>query len=622
MWTIGKSRMLEGAERLCGKIRDFMANSIILQWASSFYPQLERAFRKGCFQNLSDAERHRRVWQYRFRRNCMRAIEQGFTRRLWLRVTSFLLQTAMGSFGAFGVLYGGFTCFLWLLSNPTERTASELVGALILTVVSVPLLHSERSLSVCLRESILAGGFLFGFCGIPEPRFSHDEKGKRHDLFAFLTVILLVTANIWISTTAVFLIFVLFLALLLLFSVPELGVVVVFLFLPFFNLTKHPTLILLLFAGLTELAWLIKAVSGRRKLGFGLLDLLVLLLALCYFITGLSGSGGYASLYSGLAYAAGIFFWFPVRSLLSQKAWRNRALSGLCISSVSVAFLGIFQYISGKAELKWVDNNRFFDIGGRVVATFTNPNILAVYLLLTAPLLLAGAFSSAQKTYVRLLYAVGFLVSVLCLILTWSRGAWLGLLLACLLFFLCYSKMSAGCLMLSAFPILSVLPYLPRSVINRFSSIGSFSDSSIRYRFYTWQGVWRMLNEHHYGIGVGDEAFRAVYPQYAVSGIETVMHSHNLLLQVFVELGLPGGLVFLFFLGLLFFYIIHALSIQTRGERNLFLGAFCALIGALVMGWFDYIWYHIGMLLLFFSVVALMTTYETEEKEDWLYVKT
>ena len=622
MWSFGKSRILKGAERVCGTVRDFMAKSVILQGFSNVYPRLESSFRQGRFQNLSDAERHRRVWQYRFRRRCMRATEESLARRLWLWITSYLLQTAMGSFGAFGVLCGGLSCFLWLLSSSPKRSLSELVGALILTVISVPLLHSERSLSRALKESILIGGFLFDFCKIPETRLFYEEEGKRHDLFALFTAILLATLNLWLP--AVFLLFalIILLAVLLLFTVPEIGVLTVFFMLPFLNFFTHPTLILLLFTVLTELTWLLKAVTGRRTLRFGLLDLSVLLLALCYFVSGLSGAGGKASFYSGAVYAAGICFWCPVRSLLSQKGWRNRALVGLGISSVFTAFLGIFQYISGKAELKWVDSSRFFDIGGRVVSSFTNPNILAIYLLLTAPFLLAGGLSPERKPLARILSVLGFFAVGVCLTLTWSRGAWLGFMIACLFFFLCYSRMSAGALLLSAFPILSALPHLPHNVINRFSSIASFADSSIRYRFYTWQGVLRMLKEHLFGIGVGSEAFFAVYPKYAVSGTETVMHAHNLPLQVFVSLGLPGGLIFLFFLGLLFLYTVHAISAQTHSERNVFLGAACALIGVLIMGWFDDIWYHSGMLVLFFSVAALMTLFETGEGEVVFYEKT
>ena len=52
---------------------------------------------------------------------------------------------------------------------------------------------------------------------------------------------------------------------------------------------------------------------------------------------------------------------------------------------------------------------------------------------------------------------------------------------------------------------------LPKSVLNRFLSIGNLTDSSLQYRLYTWKGSARILKENFWGgIGYGNTAFREI----------------------------------------------------------------------------------------------------------------
>ena len=156
-------------------------------------------------------------------------------------------------------------------------------------------------------------------------------------------------------------------------------------------------------------------------------------------------------------------------------------------------------------------------------------------------------------------------------------------------------------------PIGASVGFLPHAVRNRFSSIGALSESSIRYRLYTWRGVLRMLADHPFGIGVGAQAFSQTYVRYSVSGTETVMHAHNLFLRIMCDLGLAGVLTFSFFLMCLLFRVIGRLqSLPTGESRLLTLSCFSSLLGCLIMGLFDDVWYHFGLTALFFIVCALL----------------
>ena len=115
-----------------------------------------------------------------------------------------------------------------------------------------------------------------------------------------------------------------------------------------------------------------------------------------------------------------------------------------------------------------------------------------------------------------------------------------------------------------------------------------------------------MLADHKWGIGVGDRAFGTVYPVYAVSGTERVMHAHHLILQILIELGIPGCVVLLTFLLLLTLCSAHALRELHGTIRAEALGLMCGILAILIMGMFDYVWYHFGMFCLFFTLCAML----------------
>ena len=119
-----------------------------------------------------------------------------------------------------------------------------------------------------------------------------------------------------------------------------------------------------------------------------------------------------------------------------------------------------------------------------------------------------------------------------------------------------------------------------------------------------------MLLSHPVGIGVGERAWRAIYPHFAVSGTKTVMHAHNLFLQVATELGVVGLLVFLILVG-------TGLRCAVK-EKNV--TAVLSVSGALVMGLFDHLWYYPGMLLPFFSFLAFCTPSERKVTKKALFV--
>ena len=127
------------------------------------------------------------------------------------------------------------------------------------------------------------------------------------------------------------------------------------------------------------------------------------------------------------------------------------------------------------------------------------------------------------------------------------------------------------------------------------------------------------------GIGVGEEAFRNIYPIYALAGVEVAPHAHNLYLQIAVELGMFALIVFLAFIFLYAqFSFSFCKSAMSHSNRKICLGIFCGILAFLIQGLTDYVWYNYRVFLLFWMIVGLgvahvFTAKDTDEEMDHLY---
>ena len=584
---------------LCGRIQRRVRSSPLAVRLRQGYGLLEREFSKGFFSPLCDRGYDRSGYQYRLRQAGMRSREESLLLSLWERAKEYLLDTRVASFGWLFLLTG-----IFFLTEARLSGGGGEIGFLLL-LCSLPLCASRRSLASAVQKSRFFCKMLFDFCGFSPDGFAGSEVGRGRSGFALASALFLAIVARFISPIRCVLGLFLLACIGLLFALPQLNLLLFVLAFPFLQLLPHPSLILGAFVLVMQASFFAKVLWGKREFSFSLCDFLVLLFCLSLFLGGVLGNGDWKEGVL-LSLLAGIYF--PATHLLESLQWRRRCRRCAVLSAGVSAFLGILQYALGKAEIKWVDAARFGDIGGRVTSVFDNPNILAVYLLLIFPLSLCGAFDPQESLGRRLRFGVLGSAILCCLILTWSRGAWLALLAVIGLFLLLHSRRSMALFCLLPLPLLGVCSFLPSAVLGRFLSIGDLAESSVRYRLLTWQGVVRMIREHPFGIGVGSRAFLSVYPDYAVSGTETVMHAHHLLLEITAEMGVWGAVLFCLLLSL---FLLRALA---EGEES---GAGVAIVGAMIMGIFDHLWYSPGLIALFFFILAMTKNGKGESVWEW-----
>lgn len=588
-----------------------LLNSAIGRYLTG-YSRTSRAFADSGMQRLLRSKRKRADRPtFRLRQKLSAVIERSAFCKLGGSLQRALLRTGVSSYGVFMLFFGCYCIVAYYVTINTRLeplTLSYAITGGLAILASLPLFASNKSLAFALRRSLFCRALLVSLFGIAEERLgSYGDRGKERYAPALFFAILLGSLTFLVPPyTILAVIGLVVLALVVLYS-PEVGMLLSVGLCPFLIFFDHPTLVLLIMVGSTAFSYAIKLLCGKRVLRIQLMDSAIFLLLALFVFGGIVTRGGRPSLYSALTYAVLMLIYFMVSNMIRSQEGVRRMLRVLLISCSVVAILGLGQYFFSSMETKFVDMSLFSDLGGRVYSTFENPNMLAEYLALLLPLWLAVSLSS-QRTSRRLGALLGLLLGAACLIVTWSRGAWLGTIVALLFFVLLLGHRALSYLLLCALPGAVLIPMLPERIVRRFTSIGSGVDSSIRYRRYLWEGVHHMLGDHWLtGVGVGENAFCNVYHEYALPGIETAVHSHNVYLQLLCGLGIVGLVVFAVAMLL---WLRRALEYYRFGEwrmpRMIVLGGVAGVLALLVMGLFDDIFYNYRIFFLFWTLMGLV----------------
>ena len=386
----------------------------------------------------------------------------------------------------------------------------------------------------------------------------------------------------------------------LLISKPEFG-----LFCLVFAAPLAPTMAM---AGLSLLALFSLVVrsiiSPNFKWKYDGLGFLIMIFIAVYLVAGITSFAMVKSLSIWAIYLVFTAAYFLVTNVIKSEKQLNNLLTVFVISGLIVCLYGIAQYIFGwDTAQAWMDEEMFTDIKMRIYSTLENPNVLGEYILLVLPAAI-GLMWTRKDILQKVVYAGVSLIMFVALILTFSRGCWIGLLAAAAIF-ITFAAGKLWGLALIALPILPAV--LPESIINRFTSIGDMQDSSTSYRVYIWMGALAMIRDFWVsGIGMGAKAFTEVYPFYSYNGV-VAPHSHNLFLQILVESGIGGIAVFLIIILLFLKKMITGWQLGGKGNVwSVMITAISAgICGFLLQGMFDNCFYNYRVMLVFWYVIGI-----------------
>jgi putative inorganic carbon (HCO3(-)) transporter len=315
--------------------------------------------------------------------------------------------------------------------------------------------------------------------------------------------------------------------------------------------------------------------------------------------------------------------------LMARVLRRSRLRTGLItvylLTSLVVSVVGLRQWFFGAEALAtWVDPTSNLADTTRVYSYLGNPNLLAGYLI-PAVMLSGAAIFAWPRWTPKLLAALSLLVNMACLVLTFSRGGWLGFvgagfaLLVLLVQFWSirfndFWKRWAIPVLLggaAAFLVMSVAALDP--LRDRVMSIfAGRSDSSNNFRINVWMSVIEMIKDRPIlGIGPGNDAFNKIYPLYQQPRY-TALSAYSVFLEIAVEAGVIGLAVFLWLLTVTLgqgWRQLQRLREVQSVQAYWLMAALATMVGMLIHGLVDTIWYRPQVSTLWWLMLALVASY-------------
>lgn len=316
-----------------------------------------------------------------------------------------------------------------------------------------------------------------------------------------------------------------------------------------------------------------------------------------------------------------------------DRAKMTRALGVMFIAGLAEAAIGIYQFF-----FRWGPKG-FLLFGNylRAFGTFEQPNPFAGYLGLIIPVafgVVLGLMFEVQSSRFQVssfrfqvtlfnfeprtlnLVTLAFLAALAlgamlaAAVMSWSRGAWLGIAAGLLVTLVVQSRRALMLTMVVAFVVafvvlMSSINLIPDVIAARFAGIadyfGVFDVRGVRVddanyavveRMAHWQAAWEMWLAHPtFGVGIGNYA--VVYPAYALPRWDDPLgHAHNYFLNIAAETGTVGSVAYLLLWLAAFWQGWRAVRASSGIWRSLAAGLLGTLVALSVHNTFDNLFVH------------------------------
>ena len=327
-----------------------------------------------------------------------------------------------------------------------------------------------------------------------------------------------------------------------------------------FSISAFEPLLLLVF-----LFWLLQGMI-RNQIDLpreGLFGALILLLSLLFLAGG--GATSYPlAIKETLKWVLLVLAYIFTRSKIRTDRAARGVLIALFLTGSAESLMGAVQFFVPMGPPA-------FAVGPfiRAHGMFGQPNPFAGYLGTILPIALAMTLVPHPGRF-RAIATFSFVMIAGGIVLSLSRGAWLGLAISLGVMALAWSPRARKLIVPLAASIvlivaLAMLGLLPQNLAARITSVtdnfGVFDVRSVVLtsenfavveRMAHWQAGWEMFRDYPF-LGVGPGNYPAVYERYYIAPWrEALGHAHNYYLNMAAEAGMPGLLALLLTLGLAF----------------------------------------------------------------------
>jgi len=222
----------------------------------------------------------------------------------------------------------------------------------------------------------------------------------------------------------------------------------------------------------------------------------------------------------------------------------------MCVFIVSIA--GFSEILFKKSAIFFIKNNPFFKIhpiGERMMSTLMHPSVLGSYFVITLP----ACFFMMEKGNKKIIKIAGLFILVLgvsALFFTFSRGAWLGAIIA---FFICYwgrHKKFLLFLMIcfAAFFYLSMIFSAPGYFIKATFSLEGIKEGLIAESRINYIQIMMQMIKGHELFGIGLDHYRIFFNAYSTERIADIYRiPDNMYFTILLETGILSFLSYIAF---------------------------------------------------------------------------
>lgn len=264
----------------------------------------------------------------------------------------------------------------------------------------------------------------------------------------------------------------------------------------------------------------------------------------------------------------------------------------LTAAGLMLAVVGLYQYF-------FTDYVEAVQGVRRILSLYDSPNHVGLFLGRIAPIAFClaafgvtrpGPRGATEMHGRRIYHALALPPIFLCLYFTYSRGAWL-LGLPAALIFIAVLRGRRGRIVAAGALAAALLALVPILGAPRIASLLTLASGTNYHRLLLWQGAGRMIAANPIlGVGLGN--FMRHYPRHMLreAGHEPVVfHPHNLLLDTWTSMGLPGMAALTFVLFAFFRAGLRAYRrLQAARElQALVLGLLASMVSFLAHGLVD-----------------------------------
>lgn len=623
------------------KILNMLLSVILSSHVGQFITSDGREYKKSAVYGIS--ERGRSKFSHRIAEAAALFFSRSRVVSFFKGMTEAIMSMSVNVFGMFFTSYGIAAALVHyamiFLNGGADNGVSKLVCAVLIVIASVPFLTTSKSFTEIISRSVFAGRAVRSFLMIPDESLVPKRRigSSAHMIIASLLGLLLGAVTYYVHPLAAPIMFLALLLFLVIMSSPESGVTIISVMLPFMLYVERLKPLLCVLVCVTCVSYFFKACGGKRVRQRSVEGLILFFFCMLMLIPSCFSSGGVESFIEALYMIILLFgaFYITYNLMRTEKKLR------VCMRCITVSFMvlvamGIWDVVynggfGSVIETSLGELGVTVSSGGLYI--YRGATGLGIIACFVCPILFCNSFAKKSISGIAV-SLLGFAASVAIAVVYCSYEALAAIAIGLLIYTVFHSRRSFSALLTAAVTVCIcvtlIMTFVPSAYIDKADGIiddlKPQNTSSDVLDDGVDSSVWDMISDGRLGgIGVGENAFKREFSDYAPNSANDVSAPESLYLQIICWSGIGGFAVFIIFIA----YVVkntlgYMLTSTEKRIRRTVLALSCGCLSVLILGMITNIWSDEIMFYLFWLMMGLLCGFvrvgrSREEEKQLMY---